>query len=424
MRCSLRDDRTPVRATDDTMTRRAMAALGRALVLALAVVLAVAPAQTRAGGVQPVGEVKDWDLDTSSATTTTTTDGEGGGEEARMSMQELFNWAIEHSDPERLREMAENVKNGEDVVGGGDRDRDRDRGSLPDPFSASSSSARVVDRRWTEDELSQKRADVREALDALAAHPTEQTYIKLAHAVYADATAPVERRLEALETLTELIRPVDNANDLHVLGAFYLTLVPIRPRRRGERRSLRTFSPGVSLRPGPIAHNPDTPRRLSTPLLTPMNSTPTFARMDPRPSGALNPLVRAATRVGDDEDDDAVGAAAAEALGVALSNNPRVRAMTHAWRAPEDAVVIDRRGVRKHRVDRHATDPNKIYSSANHARHEHPPHGAEHREQSEHRIALAKSANAAHGGKHGDVDHLSGAFYVSRAGPRTTASAR
>jgi hypothetical protein len=56
-------------------------------------------------------------------------------------------------------------------------------------------------------------------------------------------------------------------------GAFYLTLVPIRPRRRGERRSLRTF-PGVSLRP-PLAFNPDTPRRLSTPFLTPFNSTPT-----------------------------------------------------------------------------------------------------------------------------------------------------
>ena len=44
-------------------------------------------------------------------------------------------------------------------------------------------------------------------------------------------------------------------------GAFY-TLVPIRPRSRGERRSLRTF-PGVSLRP-PLAFNPR-PRRLSTP---------------------------------------------------------------------------------------------------------------------------------------------------------------
>ena len=46
-----------------------------------------------------------------------------------------------------------------------------------------------------------------------------------------------------------------------VSGAFY-TLVPIRPRRRGERRSLRTF-PGASLRPS-LAFNPR-PRRLSTP---------------------------------------------------------------------------------------------------------------------------------------------------------------
>ena len=64
-------------------------------------------------------------------------------------------------------------------------------------------------------------------------------------------------------------------------GAFY-TLVPIRPRSRGERRSLRTF-PGASLRPGSLAFNPDTPRRLSTPLLTPVNSTPTSLCME-RPS--------------------------------------------------------------------------------------------------------------------------------------------
>jgi hypothetical protein len=54
------------------------------------------------------------------------------------------------------------------------------------------------------------------------------------------------------------------------------TLVPIRSRSRGERRTLRTL-PGVSLRPGSLAFNPR-PRRLSTPLLTPFNSTPTFAR--------------------------------------------------------------------------------------------------------------------------------------------------
>jgi hypothetical protein len=65
-----------------------------------------------------------------------------------------------------------------------------------------------------------------------------------------------------------------------VSGAFY-TLVPIRPRSRGERRSLRTFAI-VSLRPGSLALSRP-PRRLSTPLLTPFNSTPTFARME-RPS--------------------------------------------------------------------------------------------------------------------------------------------
>eukprot|EP00982_Pelagococcus_subviridis_P011250 31073-Pelagococcus_subviridis.AAC.2 len=42
------------------------------------------------------------------------------------------------------------------------------------------------------------------------------------------------------------------------------TLVPVRPRWRGERRFLRT-SPGAYLRPGSLGFNPDTPRRLSTP---------------------------------------------------------------------------------------------------------------------------------------------------------------
>ena len=47
------------------------------------------------------------------------------------------------------------------------------------------------------------------------------------------------------------------------------TLVPIRPRSRGERRFLRTFVPIDSLRPH-LAFNPR-PRYLSTPLLTPLN---------------------------------------------------------------------------------------------------------------------------------------------------------
>jgi hypothetical protein len=67
------------------------------------------------------------------------------------------------------------------------------------------------------------------------------------------------------------------------LRCVFLTPVPVRPRPRGERRSLKTFSPCDSLRPGSLAVNPDTPRRLSTPLLTPFNSTPTSLRTE-RPS--------------------------------------------------------------------------------------------------------------------------------------------
>jgi hypothetical protein len=50
----------------------------------------------------------------------------------------------------------------------------------------------------------------------------------------------------------------------HGAGGDLLTLVPIRTRPRGERRSLRTFPPVVSLRP-PLA-------RFQSPPATPFNS--------------------------------------------------------------------------------------------------------------------------------------------------------
>ena len=57
-------------------------------------------------------------------------------------------------------------------------------------------------------------------------------------------------------------RDADAADVLRRPGGAFYTLVPIRPRWRSERRSLRTL-PGVFLRP-PLAFNPR-PRRLSTP---------------------------------------------------------------------------------------------------------------------------------------------------------------
>ena len=71
-----------------------------------------------------------------------------------------------------------------------------------------------------------------------------------------------------------------------VVRRVLLTLVPIRPRWRGERRSLRTFSPGVSLRPSPLAFNPDTPRRLSNSASDAFQLHPdvaSYRTLDPQP---------------------------------------------------------------------------------------------------------------------------------------------
>jgi hypothetical protein len=91
-------------------------------------------------------------------------------------------------------------------------------------------------------------------------------YMNVAHAkTYASVCAALpqsSRACIAQRLLTEeevkILEPMENKS-----RRVLLTLVPIRPRSRGARRSLRSFA-RVSLRP-PLAFNPDTPRRLSTP---------------------------------------------------------------------------------------------------------------------------------------------------------------
>ena len=95
------------------------------------------------------------------------------------------------------------------------------------------------------------------------------------------------------------------------LGAFY-TLVPIRPRSRGERRSLRTF-PGVSLRPPPAFNL--RPRRRSTPPDDAFELHPDIiARME-RPSALASFLASRA----DTTDDAAVASSATPVVGGMLS---------------------------------------------------------------------------------------------------------
>ena len=180
---------------------------------ALLVVLGALPA-ARASGVQPVGEVVDHPVERLGGSHHDPRgDAHPGSDDLDLNsmpqetMQSLFNWAIKNSDPTKLREMANKVKAGERV----------DVHGLPDPTAASK--AVPNQSRWTMEELEQKRKDVREVLDALSQQPTEAQYIKLATGMYTNTSLPKEDRLLALEELKELVRPVDNADDLHALGA-------------------------------------------------------------------------------------------------------------------------------------------------------------------------------------------------------------
>ena len=188
-----------------------MARLSVGIASLCVLLLLLPPPTARASGVQPVGQVVDHPVGQTSGGSRS--DGDAADADAldavpRETLQSLFNWAIKNSDPEKLADMARRVRDGERV----------DVGALPDARGAS---ARAVPNqsRWTTEELEQKRRDVREVLDALSQQPTEAQYIKLATGMYTNASLPKEDRILALDELKELVRLIDNANDLHALGA-------------------------------------------------------------------------------------------------------------------------------------------------------------------------------------------------------------
>jgi hypothetical protein len=105
-------------------------------------------------------------------------------------------------------------------------------------------------------------SDFAEASNSHRFHVSEVPAIPVPGRPEYKMAAPLQaRQRAALETYAPHVVHVAAPDMLGHSGAFY-TLVPIRPRRRGERRSLRTFA-GASLRP-PLGFNPR-PRRLSTP---------------------------------------------------------------------------------------------------------------------------------------------------------------
>ena len=92
---------------------------------------------------------------------------------------------------------------------------------------------------------------------------------------------------EPLSTIATLRSLNLSGNAISKARSIMFTLVPIRPRRRGERRSLRTLlSPGASLRPGSLGFNPDTPRHL------PFNSATDAFQLHPDLEGAAGRALR------------------------------------------------------------------------------------------------------------------------------------
>lgn len=108
-------------------------------------------------------------------------------------LESLLHWAIEHSDPQKLRQMAAGSSSSGGAEGEGSEDAAAD--------------------------LEARRQRVRE-LSAImdAAQPSETQLLKTYIGLLGDSGSTSEQRLGALGRLAELVEPIDNANDLPVLG--------------------------------------------------------------------------------------------------------------------------------------------------------------------------------------------------------------
>ncbi|EEH53801.1 uncharacterized protein MICPUCDRAFT_69844 [Micromonas pusilla CCMP1545] len=108
-----------------------------------------------------------------------------------------------------------------------------------------------------------ERAEKEREAAAAANAPPSPREVRLKREREKEARLAAKRKFAEISSgITRLAgKVVESAETREALsGAFSLTLVPIRPRSRGARRSLRTF-PGASLRPGSLAFDPR-PRRL------------------------------------------------------------------------------------------------------------------------------------------------------------------
>ncbi|GBG73488.1 hypothetical protein CBR_g16829 [Chara braunii] len=144
------------------------------------------------------GEASVSGLQEDTSTTREEREGEGEGEERRdeqggtmekehSTVESMLHWAIEHSDPQKLKDEVQRTK------------------------------------RLTLEELEQKRKDIRDLLDHLRM-PSDAELMTVAIKDLQNDALSKEEHLRALDELLILVEPIDNANDLHKLGGLVAVL--------------------------------------------------------------------------------------------------------------------------------------------------------------------------------------------------------
>ncbi|KAL3511520.1 hypothetical protein ACH5RR_030921 [Cinchona calisaya] len=103
------------------------------------------------------------------------------------SLDGMLQWAIGHSDPSKLKETAKDVQ------------------------------------RWSPDELKKRHVEIKELMEKLKM-PSDAQLMRIAIDDLNNSSLPLEDHLRALEELSLLVEPIDNANDLHKLGGLVVVI--------------------------------------------------------------------------------------------------------------------------------------------------------------------------------------------------------
>ena len=125
-------------------------------------------------------------------------------------LSQLFDWAIENSDRDKLRAMAKAMKTREE--------EEEEEEEVGDEGNER--------RNWRSEELLEKAKNVRAMLDQMAMHPSEVEILKEITEKFTDGSVDVRERVRALERLDEMVAQIDLAFDFHtILGLKPLLMV-------------------------------------------------------------------------------------------------------------------------------------------------------------------------------------------------------